>query len=76
MKSTVLHANPTTAQQIATDLLEKKNKNGKPLFTRHDLLAGFEIRGILKGEQVVVFRYTHTDGMHRFDYEERLLSFH
>lgn len=76
MKSTVLHANPTTAQQIATDLLARKNKDDKPLFTRHELPAGFEVKGILKGEQVVVFRYTYADGMHRFDYEERLLSFH
>lgn len=76
MKSTVLHASPTTALQIATDLLARKNKNEKPLFTRHEIEEGFEIKGFLKGEPVVVFRYTNTDGRHRFDYEERLLSFH
>ena len=76
MKSTVLHASPTTAEQIARYLLARKNKNYKPLFTRHEIEDGFEIKGFLKGEQVVVFRYTNPGGQHRFDYEERLLSFH
>ncbi|MBN8880472.1 MAG: hypothetical protein J0I32_23210 [Sphingobacteriales bacterium] len=75
MRSTVLHANKKTAEQIAADLLGYTTPKGRSLFTRHPLPDGFEIRGIRQGTPTVVFRYTHEDDRHRFDYDEQLLTF-
>jgi hypothetical protein len=79
MRTTVIHANLKAANEIATKLLDYKNKNAKPLFTRQEIENGFEIKGKKKIEDVwqdvVVFRYIDDNGRRKFDYDEKLLTF-
>lgn len=78
MKTNVLKASKALAESISTKLLSYKNKNNKPLFSRHEIEYGFEIKAKQKINEiwtdVVVFRYRDIKGMQRIDYEDKLLT--
>ena len=65
MKSTVIMADKTQAEQVSTTLLEVTLSNGKKPFRRIETGNGFEITGPIKQpdgtwKREVVFRYTES----------------
>lgn len=74
MKTTVLYASKAKAQEISEHLLGYRTPTGKPLFKQNDINNGFEISTVKY--KTVVFRYINDgEGLQKFEYDERLLTF-
>lgn len=73
MKTTTLKASNELAEKIANDLLSLKGPKNRNLFIRTMIENGFEIKGLLQGIEIVVFRFTDPGGKPRFDYDEKLI---
>lgn len=79
MKTIILYDMPRAdkiAAAIAQTLLAYKDRNDKPQFFRTEIPGGFEIAGILKGEQhqQIVFRYISSNDKQQFELLERLFT--
>lgn len=80
LKTTILKAHKSTADACAADLLSRKTKGGKDMFTRKEIEGGFEIWGMKKNsdgkwEPVLILKWTKINGRTEMQYEDLLLSF-